>query len=455
MLVTSQNVTGASVEGFSRRRAELVVSQLAPNARMLGGTSFALDGFVRDYSRLVEQQRLQKAESVARTGVLVDATATLDSLTIDPASSVAPALNRFFSAAGALARETDTPSLRSEFRGAAEQLADRIRTAADAIESVRADAQVGLDETLAEANRLAGQLVELNRSIYAAGGAGGSGPSADLLDRRDLLLRDLRERVGGETRVEGDGTASVYVQGQPLVDRLVRGRIAVVHRDETVDAGGQLSGRTLPAGTVYLDFSDRDERGELTSDVRQPLALPSEGRAGAYATLLGEVVPRYAGALDGLAAGLADAVNGTRLADGSAITPVFDFRRDAGGPRLAKDMVSVVPTDVSTIRVDATAGKAIEAGPAVGTGTPLRNRFAREWASFVGLVSNDVLRWKSEADSSAAVGARLDAERERITGVNLDEEAANMVRFQQQYAAVSRVLQAGMQMFEELLGAMR
>ena len=47
ILVTSQNVAGTTVEGYSRRSASAVVNSLAPNSLMLNGTSFAIEGFTR------------------------------------------------------------------------------------------------------------------------------------------------------------------------------------------------------------------------------------------------------------------------------------------------------------------------------------------------------------------------------------------------------------------------
>jgi flagellar hook-associated protein 1 FlgK len=42
-------------------------------------------------------------------------------------------------------------------------------------------------------------------------------------------------------------------------------------------------------------------------------------------------------------------------------------------------------------------------------------------------------------------------QKEAISGVNLDEEAANLVKYQQLYNASSKLLQAGRQMFDTLL----
>ena len=47
------------------------------------------------------------------------------------------------------------------------------------------------------------------------------------------------------------------------------------------------------------------------------------------------------------------------------------------------------------------------------------------------------------------------AARESVSGVNLDEEAAELVRFQQAYQAAAQVVAAADQMFQALLGAVR
>lgn len=45
--------------------------------------------------------------------------------------------------------------------------------------------------------------------------------------------------------------------------------------------------------------------------------------------------------------------------------------------------------------------------------------------------------------------------RESLSGVSLDEEAANLMRFQQAYQAAAQVMQTAQTTFQTLLGAMR
>ena len=64
---------------------------------------------------------------------------------------------------------------------------------------------------------------------------------------------------------------------------------------------------------------------------------------------------------------------------------------------------------------------------------------------------------QAELQKSAqdAVQAQLTAERESVSGVNLDEEAANLIRFQQAYQAAAQVIATASTIFETLLAAVR
>ena len=59
------------------------------------------------------------------------------------------------------------------------------------------------------------------------------------------------------------------------------------------------------------------------------------------------------------------------------------------------------------------------------------------------------------ADASKRLHNEALAQREAISGVNLDEEAANLIRYQQAYQAAARVIAVSNEMFDSLLGAFR
>ena len=62
----------------------------------------------------------------------------------------------------------------------------------------------------------------------------------------------------------------------------------------------------------------------------------------------------------------------------------------------------------------------------------------------------------STAKSAAeAVQTQSQSQRDAISGVNLDEEAANLVRYQQAYQAAAQVIATASSLFDTLLAATR
>ena len=53
-----------------------------------------------------------------------------------------------------------------------------------------------------------------------------------------------------------------------------------------------------------------------------------------------------------------------------------------------------------------------------------------------------------------SVLANLKDQRDQLSGVNLDEEAANLLKYQQLYSASTKILQTSNQMFNTLLAIM-
>jgi len=80
--------------------------------------------------------------------------------------------------------------------------------------------------------------------------------------------------------------------------------------------------------------------------------------------------------------------------------------------------------------------------------------FGSSISNLVNEVGVQVATWKNGQKADNVVLANLKAQRDSVSGVNLDEEAANLLKYQQLYTASTKVLQAGNQMFSTLLSIM-
>jgi len=75
-------------------------------------------------------------------------------------------------------------------------------------------------------------------------------------------------------------------------------------------------------------------------------------------------------------------------------------------------------------------------------------------ADMVTDVGGQVNTWTNAQKADTAVLQNLTDQRNQVSGVNLDEEAANLLKYQQLYSASSKVLQTGNQLFNTLISIM-
>ena len=74
------------------------------------------------------------------------------------------------------------------------------------------------------------------------------------------------------------------------------------------------------------------------------------------------------------------------------------------------------------------------------------------YASYVNNVGNAAGQLKAASTSQSALVTQITSAQQAVSGVNLDEEASNLLQYQQAYQANSKVIQTAESMFQTLLG---
>ena len=83
------------------------------------------------------------------------------------------------------------------------------------------------------------------------------------------------------------------------------------------------------------------------------------------------------------------------------------------------------------------------------------NSFESAYAKSIAEAGVRTRQAEIDGEAQKALLAQAVESRESMSGVNLDEEAANLLRFQQQYQAMAQVIRVADSLFESLLGAVR
>ncbi len=517
MLVTSQNVTGSSVEGYVRRTSNVRINGLSPTSTDITGTSFAVEGFTRFFDNLLQGQLLSQQSKTSYSQTLTQSVAPLDAMLTEPATSIATALGNFFNAAGSIANEPSNAAYQQSLIGNARLVADRMRGLADAVGQISSNASQALADVLNQANSLTPQLASVNAKIKASAVPGVSAPSADLLDERDRIVGKLQELTGGTTLINEDGTASYLLKGQHLVDREIANTFSNASGSTVIRSDMKLSDLRIKVATldgrnpVYIKLvmpavAQLQSNGTPLLDANgNSMMIPGQsilqdGKAGAYVHLIQNFVPTVQKSINLLATQLVSQVNKITNASGNAIAPIFGFASTAanGAPLTGiasdttgkalleglwkkpdgtfyvySDLIEGSNPQSSSYRqsmdialsqgafdarqfqvvgtfdrsqftnMDATASASLQS---------LRNGFTAPVTFITSSVATTIATWKNTQQSDEALQKSLSEQKSSITGVNLDEEAANLVKYQQLYNASSKMMQTGKQMFDTLLG---
>ena len=310
MLVTSQNVTGSSIAGFNKRTANTVLDALAPNSLMLNGTSFAVDGFTRSYSSLVGSQLLTQQATSSYSDTLVQYTQSIDSLVSDQNTGLTSALSTFFNAMGTYAADPTSKTSAAAITASANNVASRLNGVATIADTLLANSKSGLTDTVRQVNTLLPELAAVNAKITAGTSPGNTAPSADLMDERDRILTSLQKLVGGQSLINGDGTATQLVNGIPLVERAIANTMTI--------SGDQAA--------IGVKFNSKDSLGNPNG---QTLQVIDGGQAGALLQVINGFVPSIQQRLNSIAIGLVKVANSAGQTGGQGTAtnvPIFGFK---------------------------------------------------------------------------------------------------------------------------------
>jgi flagellar hook-associated protein FlgK len=300
---------------------------------MLNGTSFAIEGFTRQYSSVIGSQLLSQQAKASYSDTLVQHTAILDSIIGDKSASLSGALNEFFNAMGTYAADPSSHALAANITNKANIVSQRMVGMATVVNDIASDAQTSLEDTVSEVNTIIPALAEINNQIVKASNRGISYPSADLLDERDRLLSQLQKLMGGQSLINSDGTATHNVSGLSLIERGVANQVSI----------------TADGDHVALRFNTQNGTSKTVMQTVQDL---SGGQAGALLKIANEFVPDVQKRLDTIALGLVKAANSasTTDSDGKPKTAIFGFQ--VGGNTyydLNDDYTSLIPDIASDV----------------------------------------------------------------------------------------------------------
>jgi flagellar hook-associated protein 1 len=430
---TSNNVANASTEGYSRRAVRTkggMAVTMGGNAR---GTGVAIDRVARATDWFVTKRVVETAGDVGEAQTRRDALALAESwFSEGEVNGISSRLQSFYDTLTTATTDPGNMSARRAVLTEADRFAEGVTRIAGSLVDIQTELEERAEDLASSVNARLEEVAGLNSRILEAGDPDAA---SDLIDRRDQVARSLAEDIGAELRIDRQtGEASVLLSGMALVQE---GEFMTVQAGENDD--GEL---TLLVGKGELDLGD-DAGGRLGGMVKA-----------------WEKVEGYLDDLDSLVGDLGDALN-------TAHQSGYDLSGTAGDELFTWDTTIEHAATSFALNTDVTAEKLAFAGDSNGSVGDVTNLkvmldveeaelFSSQTAeqfmnSLVSEVGTDVNEAEADLLHYGAVMSDMDALRDSVAGVDLDEEAADLIKYQTAYQAAAKVMSVADELIATLL----
>lgn len=423
-----ENVANAQTPGYARREVRLREVRPVDEQSIFFHETLQFGGVRADaITRAWDNFRATDARITAAAAGRAEARATWlgaveDALDDGPAGP-GTLMGKFFTSGLNLAANPDDTLGRRSMLMSLEDTANAFRTTADSLSRV----SEGLSGTAKlEIDGLNQDLAALSRTNDAIRKGGvGTASTAALHDDRDRLLDSIAKRVDISVSLDAKGVANVTMSGSAGSVLVDGGRPSIVTLAVATD--GRLSYTLhMPSSTAALPVT-----GGTLAGLSDAAALTADRRA----------------ELDSIAQDFTAAVNGWsaqgRTANGNPGGALLEAPNGAASMRL----LTSDPAAIAAASAEGTANGNLLALNSLRGGDGGETRWA-------GLVAAHALMVASAKSESSAAASRRDnsfAARDEITGVDLDQEAAELMRYQQAYNGATRIIQVARETMQQIL----
>lgn len=443
--VTGNNIANVNTPGYTRQRLNL--SSDVPVNTAVGpvGTGVTATDVERIYQRFLGVQINNETQTRGNWEAQQEMLGRVE-MVFDESGGYG--LNRvmsdFWTAWQDLSNNPSGPVERSVLVAKSQIMAQTFAKNYQDLETIQRDIDTMIEGAAAEINALSEKVAHLNEKIIQmeAGGA----TAADYRDQRELLLNELSDLIDIASFENSAGGVTVSVgSGQPLV--------------ESTDAY-RLSTQLNAAGNQNITWIDADSNAvDITASI-------AGGKIKGWLDARDIDIRDYLDRLDTLAQGLMSEVNTLHAAgyglDGSTGNDFFT----ATGTAPAKNM-QVNSTIVQDDRLIA-AAQSFDTVPGDKPGDNANSiaianlmnartlsgntaTFDAYYEALIGDVGYEVQQAGAYFEHQSEMVHQLENYRESISGVSIDEEMVNLVKYQNAYQAAAKLITTADEMMQSVL----
>ncbi len=425
---TTNNAANVNTPGYSRQVPILEETPPVILGNLTFGTGVSLTRLESIRDPILQLRIQQESGQQGHVNASVAALNQAQILFTAGANDIGAQISNLFSSIAQLSTDPSSISLRQGVLTAASNLTSAFNNTASNLSAQRSNLDLNVVQSVRQVNTLTQQIAGLNGQITTLQNLGRD--AGTFIDQRDALINQL----------------------SGLID------VSEIKSDSGITLTTS-NGTALVSGTQSFSLSTQPNVSGVQQIFSQGADITATLKSGAIGGLVevrDQKIPALLNSLDTLASGFATAFNSANSGgfDLSGTPGGVLFTPVSGAGSAANIKLNITDPALIAASSDGSAGSngnlanlsAIQNQSIISGSTP-----TGYYANIVFSIGNDVSNATAELQSSQLVLQQLQDQRGSISGVSLNEEAANMTQYQQAYNAAARIVTTVNQMLETVI----
>lgn len=428
----NNNIANANTPGYSRETVQLSAASFVQSGSVSLGDGVSLDGVTSVRDQLLDLRIQQQTSAQSSASAQNDVLASLAPY-FSGTSTVGSDLSAFFTKLSALSSAPSDAATRQTAISAAQDLVRQFNNTSAAFTTTQTGLSTQIAGDVTKINALAAQIATLNTQIVQQTAGGKDGGTA--VDQRSALEAQLASITGISITTTAEGDTIATASGSALV----------------------VAGRSLPlsisAGANGL-LQINDSAGTNITDTLQG------GNLGGLLQVRDTTIPGFIAQLDNLANGFAAGINAAQAAGydlaGNPGAPLFSVSATVAGSAAT---IALNVTDGSALAVSSDGtkgsnGNLVNLTSVQSQALPSGLNPTNTFAALVNNLGNATSQANTQSTALQSSLTQLKNQQSSISGVSIDEESSNLIRFQQAYEAAAEVVTTVRSLFSATLSMM-
>lgn len=438
--VISNNVANVNTPGYAKQEAVLTEDSVAGTASGLFGNGVKVESVLSYYDKYLEASVAKENTSLEEQKTYAQYFGRVESILDESNTKLTSNMVAFFNSWQDLSADPLSITARTNAATAGVNLTNGIRSIYGELRGVQTEVNDVVYQEVSDINDILHSIATLNSQIHSANAGGGENQT--FINQRAQLVNKLSGMIDIQSFVDEDDSLTVMTSGgKPLVDK---GTVFELGAEKLL-ADDMYRVTWIGNSSVSVDITDTIRSGSLKSLI----------------DLRDNQISGFIDSIDDLAESLTTQVNTIHItgynANGTTNYFFKNVTRDFAANFDISDEIKADPNNIAATSSAANPSNNDIALAIANLGTASVTisgqyttyvDYGSSIASKIGSLSQNA---KDLSEYHEALMATVQKQRDSVSGVSIDEEMSNLIKFQYAYQAAARLFGTAQALFDTLL----